>query len=116
MKSFKFFEGVNPLSGDDDYEFFTNADDFLPSWSWVEDTFYSIDDRYILTTEQHRGIWGFLSQFEPNTIVPVYSIMGPNGILHTAETENDGWGFHIQRDLLTITYYKQRNMLGEEQR
>lgn len=107
MKSFKFFEGVNPLSVDD--EFVLNDDDFLPSWSWVEDTFYSIDDRFILTTEQHRGIWGFLSQFEQNTIVPVLSIMGPNGFLHTASSEHHGWRFNIQRDLLTITYYKLRS-------
>lgn len=106
MKSFKFFEGVNPLSIDD--EFILNDDDFLPSWSWVEETFYSIDDRFILTTEQHRGIWGFLSQFEQNTVVPVFSIMGPNGILHTATSQHHGWGFDIQRDLLIVTYYKLR--------
>ena len=111
MKSFKFFEGVNPLSIDDEFNL---DEDFLPSWSWVEETFYSIDDRYVLTTEEHRGIWSFLSQFEQNTIVPVYSILGPNGILHTASSEHHGWGFDIQRDILIITYYKEIDILSEE--
>jgi hypothetical protein len=39
-------------------------------------------------------------------IVPVSSIVGPNGVVHNGENEGIGWGFNIQTDPIHITYLR----------
>ena len=114
IKSFKFFWGPSrsfiELMAEID-----SSEEYLPSWSWAEELLYPHDDRYVVTTEQHEGIWEFLMRFPYDTVVPVISILGPNGLLHTQNSNhNNGWGFDIDEDLITITYYKLRETLREE--
>ena len=114
IHSFKFFWGRS-RSFIEIMDEIDSSDEYLPSWSWAEEALHSHDDRYVVATEQREGIWDFLMRFPHDTVVPVISIMGPNGILHSEGiNNNDGWGFDIDEDLITITYYKLRETLGEE--
>ncbi len=108
MREFKFFEGFSrsfiELMAEID-----SSEEYLPSWSWAEELLYSHDDRYVVVTEEHNGIWEFLMRFPYDSVVPVISILGPNGTLHCENSNlTNGWGFDIYEDRITITYYKLR--------
>jgi hypothetical protein len=51
-----------------------------------------------------NGIIEFLSMFPPQMIIPVCSIVGPNGTIHNGD--GNGWGFNIQTDPIHITYLR----------
>lgn len=114
INSFKFFWGPSrsfvELMNEID-----SSEEYLPSWSWAEELLHSNDDRYDVVTEEHDGIWEFLMRFPHDTVVPIISILGPNGTLHSENSNlSNGWGFDIDEDRLIITYYKLRGILGEE--
>ena len=83
-------------------------DDFLEgsaSWTWYplhpEDNF-----RFEIITVTTNGIREFLYMFPETFCVPVRTIVGPNGRLNYDESEyEDGWGFDIQTEPITIQYY-----------
>jgi len=83
-------------------------DDFLEgsaSWIWLplhpEDNF-----QYEIITVTTNGIREFLYMFPETFCVPIRTIVGPNGRINSAESEyEDGWGFDIQIDPITIQYY-----------
>ena len=83
-------------------------DDFLEgsaSWIWLplhpEDNF-----QYEIITVTTNGIREFLYMFPETFCVPIRTIVGPNGRINSAESQyEDGLGFDIQTDPITIQYY-----------
>ena len=83
-------------------------DDFLEgsaSWIWLplhpEDNF-----QYEIITVTTNGIREFLYMFPETFCVPIRTIVGPNGRINSTESEyEDGLGFDIQTDPITIQYY-----------
>jgi hypothetical protein len=116
IRNFKFFSD----NDDDDHlieplgeEFFLDEDldievmdNDSPSWSWT--SMLPLDGyTYDIVETQSNGIREFLNRFPNRFCVPVLSITGPNGRLHDANTEyDDGWGFDITSDLLTIKFLR----------
>ena len=100
VKSFKFFD-----ENDDEYVLRESS----PTWMWDTDFFVigTRTHRWVIDRIQCSGILDFLSLFPDYYIVPVHSITG-NGITHTGNSEqrNDGWGFNIREEYLTIDYYR----------
>jgi hypothetical protein len=69
-----------------------------------------IQYQYDIVVENHYGIHSFLRQFPSWYIVPVLSIIGPNGRIHNADTDyDDGWGFDITSDLISVEWVRFRN-------
>jgi len=105
VRSFKFMSD-NDYDDSDDVLFI--QDDFLEgsaSWIWLplhpEDNF-----QYEIITVTTNGIREFLYMFPETFCVPIRTIVGPNGRINSAESEyEDGWGFDIQIDPITIQYY-----------
>lgn len=105
VRSFKFMSD-NDYDDSDDVLFI--QDDFLEgsaSWIWLplhpEDNF-----QYEIITVTTNGIREFLYMFPETFCVPIRTIVGPNGRINSAESEyEDGWGFDIQTDPITIQYY-----------
>jgi hypothetical protein len=63
--------------------------------------------QYVIMREDHYGIHSFLNHFPPGFIVTILSITGPNNRIHTDLTEyDDGWGFDITADLITIEWVR----------
>lgn len=97
MKDFKLLSG---FSNDEEI-------DRINSSSWI---FVSLDNvspnDYEIVTEYHFGIWSFLSQFDSHQIIPVLSITGPNQVVHNISTLNNGWGFEIVSDPITIKWVR----------
>lgn len=90
MHQFKFFsensKKIEPIVG----------------WRYILDT----DEYSEMVTSTHIGITSFLDNF-PNRHVVIVSITGPNGRSHTRSSHyDDGWGFNIIEDLITITYVR----------
>lgn len=103
IRDFKFFSG-----NEDEYEedFILPLDYEDASWTWT--SLLPLEDYTYDIVETHSyGIRQFLSRFPNRFIVPVLSIIGPNGRFHDANTEyDDGWGFDITSDLLTIKFLR----------
>jgi hypothetical protein len=101
MKPFKFLS-------DGDYDNLIELPESMASWMWDGFAFVDLDSlEYDIIIEYYDGIVDFLNQFPPNSIVLVKSIQGVDTqIEHTYNTEQNGWGFNIQRDTLKITWYK----------
>jgi hypothetical protein len=60
-----------------------------------------------IVVEYHNGIHSFLNNFPPGFIACILSITGPNGRIHTDDTEyDDGWGFDITNDLIGIEWVR----------
>jgi hypothetical protein len=99
MKPFKFLS-----NGDYLFELPEN----MASWIWDGHAFIDPDTQdFELVTDYYDGIVDFLSQFPSNYNAVVKSIQGvASQIEHTYNTEQDGWGFNIQRDMLRITWYR----------
>lgn len=87
-----------PIYDDEDYVL---LDEYVgASWHFIED-----DHNHFIMTEQHYGIRSFLNQFDNGRIIPVKSITGPNGFVHNINTEQEGWGFDILSDLITVEWF-----------
>jgi hypothetical protein len=99
MKPFKFLS---------DGDYLIELPESMASWMWDGQAFIDFDSlEYDIIEENYEGIINFLSQFPTNMIVVVKSIKGVvTRIEHTYNTEQNGWGFNIQNDLLKITWYK----------
>jgi hypothetical protein len=108
VRNFKFLtdndEEIYPI----DEELY--VDEFA-SWMWS----FNWDDRlsvlpHEVVTTRHDGIRDFLDMFPPNMIVPVIKISGNVGgveRIHTGVEEyEDGWGFDITNDLITIDWIR----------
>ena len=107
VKSFKFFVGNEE---EDDYLIealaIEHLDDDSPSWSWTSIMPFH-GHTYDIVETQSNGIHEFLNRFPNRFRVPVISIIGPNGRFHDSNTEyEDGWGFDITSDLLTIRFLR----------
>jgi len=103
-----------------DFKFLTDNDDDgfeieplgdnSPSWVWVSLWPESIDETHEVMITHHEGIRDFLSMFPNRAIIPVLKITGHIGQeerIHTGTQEyNDGWGFDITSDLLTIEWIR----------
>jgi hypothetical protein len=105
VRDFKFFTGNEDENQEDLFE---PLDEDRPSWSWT--SLLPLDSyTYDIVETQSNGIREFLNRFPDRFIVPVLSITGPgpNGRFHDANTEyDDGWGFDITSDLLTIRFLR----------
>jgi len=107
VKSFKFFVGNEE---EEDYPIealdIETMEDDSPSWSWT--SMLPLDGyTYDIIETQSNGIHEFLGRFPNRVCVPVLSITGPNARFHDANTEyEDGWGFDITSDLLTIRFLR----------
>ncbi len=97
VRPFKFFVGTE----DDD-----SIDDGYDGASWIFGVPENMDGhQYEIVTEYSYGIHPFLNNFPRGFIVTVLSIVGPNGRIHNHSTEyDDGWGFDITNDLITIEW------------
>ena len=93
MREFKFFQ-----DNEEEEEDFDGA-----SWMWRN---LPVANPYQIILEEHYGIRSFLSQFDRNSIVSVYSIEGPNGVIHNRENNGIGWGFDILNDLIKVTWIR----------
>ncbi len=102
ISGFKFFTG----NEDDDEFLIEPLDDESPSWTWT--SLLPLEDyTYDVVETRSYGIHNFLSRFPNRFIVSVLSITGPNGRVHDANTQyDDGWGFDITSDLLTIKFLR----------
>ena len=107
VKSFKFFVGNEE---EEDYPIealeIETMDDDRTSWSWT--CMLPLDGyTYDIVETQSNGIHEFLGRFPNRFCVPVLSITGPNGRFHDTNTQyDDGWGFDITSDLLTIRFLR----------
>jgi hypothetical protein len=103
IRDFKFFTG-----NEDDYEeeFPLPLDEHGTSWTWT--SLLPLENYTYDVVETHsNGIHAFLDRFPIGLCVPVLSITGPNGRFHDANTEyDDGWGFDVTSDLLTIKFLR----------
>ena len=105
IKSFKFLS-----DNDNNYpdEVLFIQEDYLQgsaSWSWFP-LHPSDNFQFEIMTVTTNGIREFLYMFPEQFCVPVRTIVGPNGRVNHEESEyEDGWGFDIQTDQITIEYY-----------
>ena len=99
---FKFFSDNNEQEIPEGYVNLENMD--LAGWIWfhIQPSNYQ---NYEMVTVETNGIVNFLRLFHPQQIVVVVMIVGPNNRIHTGYGD-DGWGFNIQTDPLTITYLR----------
>lgn len=85
-------------------------DDNTPSWMWVYDWPESTGYTHEVMVTHHEGIRDFLSMFPDLAIISVLKITGYIGQeerVHTGiENYDDGWGFDITSDLLTIQWLR----------
>lgn len=111
IRNFKFFSDnddddhlIEPL----DEEFFSDEDGNGDGVSWSWSSLLPLDRHtYDIVETQSNGIHEFLNRFPDRFVVSVLSITGPNGRFHDAHTDyEDGWGFDITSDLLTIRFLR----------
>jgi hypothetical protein len=104
MKDFKLLSGLsNNQREESDDEEYVGA-------SWIFCREEHIDPYvYYVVVEYHNGIRSFLHQFPYHHVVSILSITGPNGIVHSADNENTGWGFDITSDLIRVEWLRFRN-------
>ena len=101
VKDFKF---LTDNDEDDIPEGYINLEnENIATWMWESLTPPS-DTLYYIVSVDTNGIIEFLRMFPSEMIVPVCSIVGPNGVVHNGENEGNGWGFNIQTDPIHITY------------
>jgi hypothetical protein len=75
--------------------------------SWMYGTIENLDQyQYDIIVGEHHGIHSFLNHFPPGYVACVISITGPNGIIHNAENDGDGWGFDITSDLIRVEWVR----------
>ena len=98
-----------------DFKFLTDNDDDIPegyinlenveiaTWMW-ESLMVPSTATYQIVSVDTNGIIEFLRMFPSEILVPVSSIVGPNGVVHNGENEGIGWGFNIQTDPIHVTY------------
>jgi hypothetical protein len=101
------------------FKFLTDNDDDMPegyinlenveiaSWMW-ESSMDPSDEMYDIVSVEANGIIEFLRMFPSQMVIPVSSIISPNGVVHNGENEGIGWGFNIQTDPITVTYLRYR--------
>jgi hypothetical protein len=88
-----------------------NKNDEVEDWvgaTWMWDDFGGhelVNRRWELVTAYYNGIRNFLSQFPEDFIVMIHSITG-NNIRHSSDSDEEGWGFDILNEPLTIEYYR----------
>ena len=103
VKDFKFFSGNNE---DDSLR-------FIEGWegaSWQYGRRENLHEyQYDIMFDNHYGIHSFLNHFPSGYVVVVISITGPDGRIHDADNCNNGWGFDILNDLITIQWVRFRN-------
>lgn len=96
-------------NNDSDEVLFTQEDflDLEGSASWVWSPLSPADNfQFEIITATTNGIREFLYMFPETFCVPIRTIVGPNGRRNYDESEyEDGWGFNIQTDPITIEYY-----------
>lgn len=104
FKSFKFLSN-NDNFYSEDYLFL--QEDYLEgSSSWVWGPLEPSHIEFEIITVTTNGIREFLYMFPETFCVPIRTIVGPNGRVNSFESEyEDGWGFNIQTDTITIEYY-----------
>jgi hypothetical protein len=97
------------------FKFLTDNDDDIPqgyinlenveiaTWMW-ESLMVPSTATYQIVSVDTNGIIEFLRMFPSEILVPVSSIVGPNGVVHNGENEGIGWGFNIQTDPIHVTY------------
>jgi hypothetical protein len=100
MRQFKFLS--------DDVEDELIIDEGYEGASWIFGRPENLTQyQYDIVRENHYGIHSFLNHFPPGFIVTILSITGPNNRIHTDLTEyEDGWGFDITTDLITIEWVR----------
>lgn len=100
MIDFKF------LSENEDDDFFGEPVEWVgASWSWVRTENITEYD-YDILVDNHYGIHSFLNNFPDGFVVSVLSITGPNGFVHTIDSEGNGWGFDIRNDLIRVEWIR----------
>lgn len=99
------------------FKFFSeNEDDLMEEGyegaSWMYGRVENLNQyRYDIVYNDHYGIRSFLNQFPPGFVVCILSITGPNNRIHTHLTEyEDGWGFDITNDLITVEWVRFQNI------
>jgi hypothetical protein len=98
MKPFKFLK-----ENDEDNE----PIELYECASWVYGSVENIDQyEYDIVVENHRGIRTFLDHFPVGFVVVVISITGPNGIRHDINNNNQGWGFDILNDMISVEWVR----------
>ena len=75
----------------------------IATWMW-ESLMIPSTETYQIVSVDTNGIIEFLIILPSEMLVPVSSIVGPNGVVHNGENEGIGWGFNIQTDPIHITY------------
>ena len=99
VSEFKFFEDNDEIP-----EGYINLENVnIATWVW-ESLMVPSTATYQIVTVNVNGIIEFLSMFPPEMIIPVSSIVGPNGTIHTGN--GGGWGFNIQTDPIHVTYLR----------
>ena len=105
VRDFKFLS-----DNDDDGLEIVPLGENTPSWMWVNDWPESTGYTHEVMVTHHEGIGNFLDMFPDLAIIPVLKITGYVGQeerVHTGvENYNDGWGFDITSDLLTIQWLR----------
>lgn len=103
MRDFKFLS-------DNDEDDFIPLEDNRPSWMWVSSWSESTGHTHDVMVTHHEGIRDFTDMFPDYAIVPVLKITGYRNQqerVHTGiEEYEDGWGFDITSDLLTIEWIR----------
>lgn len=100
MRRFKF------LNDDDDNDLI--IDEGYDGASWVYGRSENLTQyQYEIVRENYHGIHSFLSNFPPHYVVTILSIVGPNDRINNDYTEyDDGWGFDITNDLISIEWVR----------
>ena len=102
IRNFKFLND----NDDDMPEGYINLENVeIATWMW-ESLMVPSTATYQIFSVDTDGIIEFLRMFPSEMIVPVSSIVGPNGVVHNGENEGIGWGFNIQTDPIHITYLR----------
>lgn len=101
MRDFKFFSDNEVNFDEESYD----------GASWLYGRLENLDQyQYETAFENHYGIHSFLDHFPRGFIVTILSITGPNGRVHNIDTDyDDGWGFDITSDLISIEWVRFRN-------
>ena len=106
IHNFKFFSDNDEEELSEDYVNLEGVE--IASWMWYHLSTSNYQN-YEFITVQTNGIIEFLELFHPQQIVPVYSIIGGDNIIHTGTEHYEfGWGFNIQTDPIVITYLRYR--------
>lgn len=103
IRDFKFLSNNNEDEIPEGYINLENIE--MASWMW-ESLMVPSTETYQIVSVDTNGIIEFLRMFPSEMIVPVSSIVGPNGVVHNSENEGNGWGFNIQTDPIHITYLR----------